>query len=300
MKDYIQYLLFKVFQFFAKITPKSISRIFLNILVKLLLLVDKKHKRICQINLDYVYSNSISQEEKDQIIKEAYENLVYNIFEFVENQYLSYEQLRNKIELVNEDILQKHIDSGKKIIIITAHYGNWELISSFFSIHFKPMTVVGRTLKNKYLNDDLRRLRNITGSEMVDKEGSAKALLKALRKDRMIGLVIDQSVNIKYGVKVKFLGKEATQSDSASRISLKMDTIVIPVFTQKISFGKYRCVIGEAMEPPTELQGEEQIIEYTQRQADIISKQIFEKPGDWFWHHKRFKELNNEIYEGLR
>lgn len=299
MKDYILFLLFKIFQFFTRITPKFISKFFLDLLVRFLILIDKKHKRICQINLDFVYENKITQNRKDEIIKEAYENLVYNLYEFVENQYLSFEQMKEKIDIENEEILQKEIEKGKKIILITAHYGNWELISSFFSMYFKSMTVVGRPLKNKYLNDDLRRIRNSTGSEMVDKNGSAKALLKALKSDRMVGLVIDQSVNVRDGAKINFLGKLATQSDSASRLSLKMDTVVIPIFTQKIGFGKYKCIIKDIIEVPTELEGEEQIVEYTQRQADIISEQIFEKPGDWFWHHKRFKELNNEIYQGL-
>lgn len=297
MKDYILFLLFKVFQFFTRITPKFISKFFLDLLVKLLLLIDKKHKKICQINLDFVYENRITQDRKGEIIKGAYENLVYNLFEFVENQYLSFEQMKEKIEIENEQILQKEIDEGKKIILITAHYGNWELISSFFSMYFKPLTVVGRPLKNKYLNDDLRRIRNSTGSEMVDKNGSAKTLLKALKNDRMVGLVIDQSVNSRDGVKIDFLGKLATQSDSASRLSLKMNTVVIPIFTQKTAFGKYRCIIKDKIEVPSELEGEEQIVEYTQRQADIISEQIFQKPEDWFWHHKRFKELNKEIYK---
>lgn len=297
MKDYILYLLFKVFQFFTKITPLFLSKIFLDLLVKLLLIFDKNHKKICQANLDFVYSNKIDQNQKYKIINEAYENLVYNIFEFVKNQYLTYEELKDKIEIENEDVLRKEVESGKKIILITAHYGNWELISSFFSMHFKPITVVGRPLKNKYLNDDLRRIRNTNNSEMVDKKGSAKALLKALKSDRMVGLVIDQSVNSRDGVKVDFLGKPATQSDSASRLSLKMDAVIIPVFTQRTSFGKYKCIIKEVIEVPKDLELKEQIVEYTQRQADIISEQIFEKPGDWFWHHKRFKELNKKIYE---
>lgn len=296
MRDYILFILFKIFQFFTKITPKFISKLFLDTLVRVLLIIDKKHKKICQTNLDFVYGDTLSQSKKNEIINEAYENLGYNLFEFVENQYLSYDKLKAKIVLENEHIIQNEIDAGKRIILITAHYGNWELLNSFFSMHFKPMTVVGRPLKNKYLNDDLIRIRNANGSEMVNKNGSAKALLKALKNDKMVGLVIDQSVNIKEGVKINFLGKTATQSDSASKLSLKMDAVVIAAFTEKIAFGKYRCVIKDKIEIPTHLEGEEQIIEYTQRQADVISEQINKKPGDWFWHHKRFKELNKEIY----
>ena len=169
MKEYFLFILFKIFQFFTKITPKFISKLFLDTLVKVLLLIDKKHKKICQINLDFVYGNTITQSQKNEIINEAYQNLGYNLFEFVENQYLSYDELKSKIELENEHIIQDEINAGKKIILITAHYGNWELFNSFFSMHFKPMTVVGRPLKNKYLNDDLRRIRNANGSEMVDK-----------------------------------------------------------------------------------------------------------------------------------
>ena len=248
-------------------------------------LVNVEHKRYAKANLDLVYGDSIDNKRKYEIIKNSYRNLIYNLYEFIENPTLKLEQLEKKVTVENEDVILDALKTNRPIILITAHYGNWEYITSYVSLKYKPVTVVGRPLNNKYLNDELRAARNSHNSQMLDKQGSASGLLKALKKDRMIGLAIDQHVQKQYGEDIEFLGIKATMSNSASRIASKMDAFIIPVYIEMDDFRKYTIKFNSPIEPTT------------QAQASSISEQILSKPDDWFWQHKRFKLYNGDIYE---
>ncbi len=293
MKDYLIYILYKLFRGVVLFLPKGFMKIVLNLLAKLAYLLDKKHRKYAKINLDLVYENKISEERKEEIIKNSYYNLVFNLYEQIENNNLNLEELEKKITLENENIITDALKENKNIILISAHYGNWEYITSYISLKYAPTTMVGRPLNNKYLNDDLRKSRESHNSEMLDKKGSAKGLIKALKNGRIIGLAIDQHVPVNKGEKIKFLGHDAVQTDSSTRIAIKTGALIIPVFFIKDDFRKYTIKFCEAIDP---LKYDNDVNKITQLQADAMSNQILEKPDDWFWQHRRWKDIYLGIY----
>ncbi len=290
MIDYLVFLIYKVFKFIVLLLPKFLVKIFLDSLSYFIYLINIEHKRYAKANLDLVYKDAISEERKKEIIKNSYKNLVYNLYEFIENPTLDLEQLEEKITVENEYVILDAIKENKKIILISAHYGNWEYITSYISLKYKPTTMVGRPMNNKYFNDDMINNRNKHNSEMLNKKGSAVGLMRALKKGRMLGLAIDQHVSKNKGQTVEFLGKKAYMTDSTSRIALKTAAVILPVYFIKKDFRTYVVKFTEAIEPKGTVE------ELTQLQADSMSKQILDKPDDWFWQHKRFKSNNNNIY----
>jgi len=291
--DYILFLTYKFFKHIVLLLPKSLIKFFLDGLSFLMYTFNKEHRTYAKANLDCVYKDLISEESKKQIIKNSYKNMFYNIYEFVENQTLTLDEFENKITVENEHYILDAIQNKRKIILITAHYGNWEYGNTFIPLKYAPTTMVGRPLNNKYLNQELNKTRTKNNNEMLSKQEAAKGLVKALKNNRMLGLVIDQ--HNRTGIDINFFGQKVKQTDSASRLSIKFDALVIPVFFTMNGFGKYTAKFYKPMEPK-DYEGENQILDFTQAQADIIEKHILHKPDQWFWQHKRFKEYNNEIY----
>jgi len=263
-------------------------------LAKFVYLIDYKHKRYSKINLDLVYKDTISLERKNEIIQNSYYNLFFNLYEHIENEFLGLEELEKKITIINEDIILSALKEEKKIILISAHYGNWEYITSYISLKYSPTTMVGRPLNNKYLNEDLRVAREKHNSEMLDKKGSAKGLIKALRDNRIVGLAIDQHVPVNRGELIKFLGHDAVQTDSSTRIAIKTGAVIIPVFFIKDDFRKYTIKFCPEIDPSLY---DNDVNKITQLQADAMSNQILEKPDDWFWLHRRWKDIYLGIYK---
>lgn len=292
MIDYLIFLLYRFFKFFVKITPKNIAKRLLDGLTFIAYYINVEHKKYAKANLDFVYNDSISEDGKYFIIKESYRNLIYNLYEFIDNQTLDLEGFNKKITIENEHFLTDAINNKRKVILITAHYGNWELGNSFIPLKYGPTTMVGRPMNNKYLNKELDKTRQNT--QMLTTKEAGRGLVKALKENRMLGLVIDQHNTA--GIDVNFLGHKVKQADSTSRLAVKFDALIIPLFFTMESFGKYKAKFYEPIEPK-KFEGEEQILNLTQKQADIMGGHILSKPQQWFWQHKRFKHYDREIYE---
>jgi len=294
MFDYFILILYKVFKFIVVLLPKFIVKFFLDLLIKFIYLINVEHKRYAKANLDLVYKNTISESEKIDIIKGSYKNLVYNIYEFIENQTLTLEGFENKITVENEHYITDAIKNNRKIILITAHYGNWEYGNTFIPLKYAPTTMVGRPLNNKYLNAELNETRTKNNNEMLTKRDASRGLVKALKNNRIIGLVIDQ--HNRTGLPITFFGHKVKQADSSSRLAVKFNALVIPVFFTMTEFGKYTAKFCEPMEPK-DYEGENQILDFTQAQADIMEKQILANPEQWLWMHKRFKKYHKDLYK---
>ncbi len=293
--DFFLYLIYKIFKVIILILPNFLVKLFLKILAKFIYIINIEHRKYAKANLNLVYENRLSEDEKCDIIKKSYLNLVYNLYEFVENQSLNLEQLERKITLENEDVILDAIKNNRKIILVSAHYGNWEYITSYISLKYKPTTMVGRETNNKYFNDDIQKARDKHNSQMLSKSKSAKGLIKALKEGRILGLATDQHITLKKGKVVKFLGHKASQVDSTARLAVKFDAIIIPVFFIQNDFRDYTVKFYEGIEPKDYI-GENQLNDITQKEADIMSEQILSKPDNWFWHHRRYKQFYKDIY----
>ena len=293
MLDFILFIIYKTFKFLVLITPKFLIKPFLDGFATFIYYINVEHKRYAKANLDFVYEDKISEDEKYKIIKGSYKNLIYNLYDFIENQTLDIDGFNKKIEIKNEDVILKAIKDKRKIILITAHYGNWEYGSSFIPLRYLPTTMVGRPMNNKYLNKELNETRSRNNTQMITTKEAGRGLVKALKQGRIVGLVIDQ--HNRTGIDVEFLGKKVLQTDSTSRLALKFDAVIIPVFFTMQSFGKYSADFYPALEPK-DFTGDDAIEKLTQAQADVMSKHILKKPEQWFWQHKRFKHYHKKIY----
>ena len=130
---------------------------------------------------------------------------------------------------------------------------------------------------------------------MLEKESAAKGMIKAFKDGKSIAVVIDQHIGS--GIDIDFLGQKDLATDSTSRMALKFDAIIIPIFTVNNGFRDWTIEIKEPIDVKTlEFKTDDKIQELTQIQNDILSKQILEKPDFWLWQHKRFKNSNKEIY----
>ncbi len=294
MIDYLLFLLYKLFKFIVLLMPKFLVKLFLDGLWRLIYFVNLEHKKYAKANLDFVYKDTLSKKRKQEIIKNSYKNLVYNLYEFIENQTLDLAGFEEKITVENEQYILNAIENKRKIILITAHYGNWEYGNTYIPLKYLPTTMVGRPMNNKYLNKELDKTRTKNNTQMLTTKEAGRGLVKAIKNKENITIIGDYEHN-RTGIDVEFLGHKVMQADSASRLAIKFDALIIPVFFTMESFGKYKLKIYEPIEPK-EFKGENSILDLTQIQADIMSKHILNNPDQWFWQHKRFKKYNSSIY----
>ena len=256
---------------------------------------NKKHIKVARANLDFVYGNSISEDRKNEIIYNSYKSLVFNMYEFIENQNIEKEDLLKKANILNKDIIENAIKENRKIVYISAHYGGWELTVPYIALMFGDVAIVNRRMNNPHIQKKYEKARSKNHITMLEKESAAKGMIKAFKENKTVCVVIDQYLNS--GIDIEFLGKITKATDSTSRIALKFDAVIIPIFTLCNDFRDWTIKVCEPIDAKTyEFKSEDKIKELTQIQNDILSKQILEKPDFWLWQHKRFKNSNKEIY----
>lgn len=296
---YRRYVFYIFFRGLFKYTPNIILKYILSFLAWVMYLVSREHKKIAQANLKFAYDNTLSEEEKKSIIKTSYKSLLFNLFEFFENQYLSQEEILAKMKYrINEDVVFDALKQKRKVIIATAHYGGWELALPYVALQYGPVAVVNRKMDNPLIQKEYVKARNRNNIIMLDKKSAAKGMVKALKNEQVVAVVIDQNTR-KGGIDIEFFGKRATATDATSRLALKFDAVIVPLFAVMKDFREYELVVYDPVDV-TKIEfseDEDPIQKLTQLQADIIEKQVRALPHQWFWQHKRWKRYHNEIYK---
>ncbi len=295
VKDYFEYYIYLFFKFIFLLLPKNLLKRLLIFLSKLIYKFNKKHKHIAKVNLDLAFEDKLSYEEKDEIICKSYKSLLFNIYEFIENQSIEKEELLKKATIENEEIILDAIKQNKKIIFATAHYGGWELALPYVALKYGTVAVVNRKMNNPLINDMYIKARDRNNIVMLDKKVAAKGMIKAFKDEQFVAVVIDQ--HIKNGVEIDFFGKTVIATDATSRLALKFDAVIIPIFSVMNDFRNYTLKVYEPLIPSKiDFKTEDKEKELTQLQANLIEKQILEDPSQWFWQHKRWKN-HQDLYK---
>jgi len=268
----------------------------LRALARLAYAVSAKHRKIISANLDLAYAGALKAEEKKEIALSAFMNLIDTVFGIMRRDGISKDEVVKNVTFEGDEIVQKYKDAGKKIIFVTGHQGNWELLSQSIAIHFDITLVgVGRELDSALMDKVLRKNRERFNVEMVNKKGATKGCIKALSQGKAIGILVDQAIRKNQSIEVEFFGHKATHSPLASILSRKFDIALIPAFIQTEDYKHYHVKVYEPLPCVKTDNQEADLAQLTQAKADIMQKAIEANPKQWFWMHKRWKGYTDVI-----
>jgi len=294
--DKVYLYTFYIFRFFIRYTPKFILNPLLNFLSWFAYTIDKKHKKIAHVNLDLAFEDSKTEEEKEQIVKQCYKNLIYNLADFVRNQGISKDELAQKVSFENEHFVKESLANNKRIIVVTAHYGNWEMLGLAIAAFLHPMTTVGRNLDSDVMNEILEKNRTQLNMDVISKSGAMKGMISALKKDRIVGILVDQNTSTEEGVLIDFFGKKARHTPSVALLAKKFNAVIIPVFIKSYDQENFIVKFEEPFNYEDTGNKEKDILSCVQKQADVTQSIIEQKPDEWFWLHQRWKNQYESKY----
>ena len=299
MIDYLYISTYYIFEFLVRILPKSLMNKLLYRLSSFVYRIDKKHHDIINTNLDLAFNNTMSQSQKDIIGKHTFYNLLQTIIGFMRRGKIHKKELLKYITYKNEDILLNALKQEKKIIFITGHYSNWELIPPILTSKFGiNLSIIGRKLDSEIMDKLLVRKREKFNVKMIYRQGAMKYAIKTLKENNALGLLLDQHISPKQGaIEVKFFNHRVYQSPAASILGRLTNAVIIPVFISTNNYNDYTLTFYPILPIIKTKNKEADIQKMTQAQSDIIEKVIYNKPDEWFWVHKRWKAFNNDLYK---
>lgn len=293
MLDMLYVAVFSFFKFLVRYLPKSWLNAMINGLASIGYLFGKKHNKTARVNLDLAFEDRLSDEEKESIIKKCYKNLLHLVKDLIINQSISKEDFLKKVTVHNEHYYYEAEKHKKGIIFLTAHYGNWEMSSLTVGAKYGAISVIGRRLDSPKMNAILENNRQRFNVKLLEKKGAMRGILKALNNGENVGLLVDQNTADSDGVLISFFGKKARHTPAAAQFAQKTNSVIIPAFVTTHDNEHYDLTFYPPIFPHT---NNESLEEQIQKQADITQYAIEQKPDEWFWFHRRWKNQYEELY----
>lgn len=257
----------------------------------LVFLFSGKRKRSAKTNLDIIFPDSKSSNDKNQIIKKSFQNLAVSTLQCLWATHDTENRVGKLIEgePAGLDILRECLKKGKGIFFLTAHYGNWEIMGLFHGyLGICPLSSIVRKLDNPYLNKFVKNFRTLSGNKTLYRDESPLKIVRELKKNGSVAVMMDQNT-AKGGVFVDFFGKKAATPRSLALLSYRSGTPILPLFCYPTDKGTYRIEYGPEIQLKKSNDKQNDILEWTQQCQLFIENIIQKDPASWMCGHRRWK-----------
>jgi KDO2-lipid IV(A) lauroyltransferase len=250
---------------------------------------------VAETNLEIAFPE-LSPQERRRILLESFAQLAEHLVDVAEIARLD--------AGVSEDLVQfegfEHIEAAQAAtpeggaILLTAHFGSFELFAAACAARGIPVSIVHREQGLPAFERALQEWRVGSGIEPLRRGSAARAVLRALRKGRIVAMPLDQDTPRNEGVFVDFFGRPASTRDAPARLAMRTGSPVVPGFLFRRPDGRGHVARFEPAVPfvTAEEMGNDAaaaVIENVQRMTHAIEAAIRRAPDHWSWIHRRWR-----------
>ncbi|NIM20352.1 MAG: hypothetical protein GTO51_08995 [Candidatus Latescibacteria bacterium] len=223
------------------------------------------------------------------ITRAMYITLGENIYEFFNLEGSSRGRIKGLVDTIEgEPFLRDAFNEGKGVIAITGHIGCWELLGAHLVSRGYPVTVVARSLQERKWQKRIQAIRSSVGVASIDRDSSAREMLKPLRRGEILGVLMDQKTRVS-GLFVPFFNKPAHTPSGVAKLSAISGAKIVPMAIYMDSNSKHLIRILEPISPPPRRGDREKgIRNVTSACSQAIEKLIRYDPKQWIWWHDRW------------
>lgn len=209
---------------------------------------------------------------------------------------------RDHTKIIERERLDIYLASGKPIIFISGHIGNWEVMCA--ALYMQLGQSIGLTYRppnNPWIEKRLKTLRTMNGKIEAFPKSSAggRYMMQTLKKGGKIGMLVDQKYN--EGIIAEFFGAPAMTNPVFAQLALKYGALIVPVRCERIcERSEFTLSIHQAI-PTHDDQGEKRSIEaIVQDSQDLLQRWITARPEQWLWLHRRWRQKGERIGKRMR
>jgi len=287
----VEYFLFRLaFGFFAML-PRSVALRVGAWLGEIFYVVDVRDRQVALFNLSIAFPDKPLSERR-RILRASCRNLGRLAAEFCHLPTLTAATLADVVTFSDRAAWERTIARAERdgAVILSAHFGNFEMLAYAPGLLGHPVTLVHRPMHNPAFDRAITAIRTASGTRVVKKKAAAKEALRALKERRILVIPSDQNQTAAFGVFVDFFGKPACTTPGVARLAMLTGAPVFPVFmVREGETGCHRIEILPEVEIVHSADREADIRANTQRCTAIIEDMIRRYPEQWIWFHKRWK-----------
>jgi KDO2-lipid IV(A) lauroyltransferase len=282
-RQYLDYLsaraLFAVLCFLPTSLAAGAARILTAALDRAL----PKLRRVARINLAFAMPE-LGAEAREQLIDGVFRSVARILVAIAKFPGIRSGNVSRWIRYEGLEHYLRAKEKGRGILVATAHLGNWELSAFAHALMTEPMGVLVRPLDNAKIDSWLERRRELSGNTVIAKQDAARLVLRALKDNRAVGMLIDQNTLPSEGVFVNFFGKPACAASGFVRLAEHSGAAVIPGFAfWNECERRYVLRFYPEISMSGSLEADAQAIH------SFFETVIREYPDQWLWIHRRWK-----------
>lgn len=245
-------------------------------------------------NLEIAFGSRLSQTELEHLAKCFYSHLIRTIMENCAMTFWSQKRLKSRIRVEGIEHLWKASEAGKGILLLTGHFGNWEMGPIAGILHFQEfrgrLHVLRRQLVNKTIEKILFNRYYAVGLDVIPKRSSLSNVLAALENNDTVAFIMDQYARPgKEGIEALLFGKKAGTFKSLAVVKRASDAPLLPVVSYRDKDGSHVMRFSAPVEWLTDADPDTEILKNTEQYNRILEVFIEEHPDQWLWIHKRWK-----------
>lgn len=269
----------------TRLLPRRAQAHFGSLLGMLYYRLVRVHRRRASYNLGKVFP-TLPPAELSRLVRQIFVSFGRSAVEFLRLTTLSPAEVAGTVRLEGEEHLQAALARGKGALLITAHYGNWEMMGARLTGAGYPLDAIARTLDTPASNEIVNAIRRSHGMRVFER-GSVLGAARALKENRILAILLDQ--HDYDGVTVDFLGYPARTAMGPAALALKTGAALVPAFCLRQPDGSFVVQIAPYLTAESTGDKEADVRRVTQQLVDIIAAQIRVCPEQWLWFHLRWR-----------
>jgi KDO2-lipid IV(A) lauroyltransferase len=268
----------------------------------LLYKLDRRHRLVADDNLRHAFPDLTDPVRRDRRVRDVYRHFCLLLMEIIHlSRHLRPKSWRHHLNLLDSPRLVRQLLSGRPLLFLTGHFGNWELGGYVLGLLGMRTHAIARPLDNDYLDRFLRTFRERTGQKILAKHGDFDAMQDLLASGGMLATLGDQDAGER-GLFVDFFGRPASTHKAIALLALQYNVPMIVIGALRTQPGEtppegpgvgtplYYDVVIEDILLPEDFAGQANAVPaITQRFTAALERLIRRAPEQYFWLHRRWK-----------
>jgi KDO2-lipid IV(A) lauroyltransferase len=290
LADYAVFLALRFGLCLVQALPINLARSLARGLGWLAFHLDKRHRWVACENVRQSFPGRYTEDEITELVRGVYRHFCQLVVEIAMlPRKLHANTWRRYLGLPQGRLLVGHLLSGRPLLIVTGHFGNWELAGYALGLLGFQAHAVARPIDNPYLDDFLRRFRERTGQKLLAKRGDFERMNQILAAGGVMATLADQDAGSR-GLFVNFFGRPASTHKAIALLALEHRVPMVVTGTRRVREPmQYEIIAQDAILPEDYLDRPDATRAVTQRFTTALEEIVCTAPEQYFWLHRRWK-----------
>ncbi len=281
----------RVLEAFSSAASPAVRSKAASFLSAAIFLFSAKRRNIACGNLRMAFPDK-SEAEIKKTARQSLANIALTYLELIIQRRFKEEDVKRFIHFENSELINRAAQKGKGVILLSGHYGNWELLACAAGL-YSAIPVLIIVQKQKFWDKEITESRVRFGNTVVERGSAARKIVGTLRSGGAVALLADQSPPRIDGIFSDFFGVSTLTYKAPAELSLKFGSPIIAGFAVRKSNGTYSVRLEEIGSDGLEY-NDEGIAELTQRCNKLLEDNIRRHPHLWAWPHRRWKVIQEK------